>query len=209
MKTKIKPIIILTVLVVSSLSFGQVRIADNPANSAASNSSAFLDASSHPIRNTSSSHGKGLLFPRTDLTVFSFEGTPMGVPNSYPTYFDGFIVYNTATSGTATVGATLGGALFEGFWYYENKTTDIATGTWKPIGTGAFSLNRQSVEYIAADGDINFDTPQTILDVNNIDVYRNGARIDFTQVDLDTIELDLGPLTGCYAGDEIRIVQLQ
>lgn len=209
MKTNIKQqIVILTVLVTSGLSFAQVRIVDDPSNTGAMNSSAFLDASSHPGRNSSTNLGKGLLFPRTDLTAFVFEGTRIGTPNSYPTYFDGFIVYNTATSGTAAMGTTEGGALFEGLWYYENKTTDIDTGTWKPVGFDAVTVNRFSTEYTAADGDIDFATPQTISHLDNIDVYRNGVRVDFTQVDTNTIKLDLGTLTGCYAGDEIRIVQL-
>ena len=86
---------------------------------------------------------------------------------------------------------------------------DNTTGVVEKTSVAALSINRYIASYTAADGAIDFATPQAILDLNNIDVYRNGARIDFTQVDANTIKLDLGALTGCFAGDEIRIVQLQ
>jgi hypothetical protein len=119
----------------AGLTFGQVRIVNSNANSAAANSSAFIDASSNNTTNPTGNIGKGLLFPRTDLTAFtsfSFASTT-GIPTNYPTRFDGMIVYNTATGGVAGVGAT-SEPLFPGFWYYENKsTTSVTGGTWKPI----------------------------------------------------------------------------
>ena len=125
-------------------SFGQVRINNSVTNTIATSSSAFIDASSNTTSNGSTNIGKGLLFPRTDLTTLtSFGGSPVGIPNSYPTYYDGLIVYNTATSGVAGVGSTEG-TLSEGFWYYDNKTTSVTGGTWKPLGrdgsSGAFAI---------------------------------------------------------------------
>ena len=92
---------------------------------------------------------------------------------------------------------------------YDIMVVNTTTGVIEKTPTSALKLKRYVVEYTAADGDINFATPQTILDLSNIDVYRNGARIDFTLVNTNTVKLDLGALTGCFAGDEIRIVQLQ
>jgi len=42
------------------------------------------------------------------------------------------IVYNTAAGGVAGVGATVG-TLSPGFWYYENKSSTVIGGTWKPV----------------------------------------------------------------------------
>ena len=95
---------------------------------------------------------------------------------------------------------------------YDIVTVDNTTGVLKKIPASNLGLQRYVEEYTAADGDIQFAVPQTITnatDLDNIDVYRNGVRIDFTQVNTTTIELDLGALAGCYSGDEIRIVQLQ
>ncbi|RNA63288.1 hypothetical protein D1631_15820 [Chryseobacterium nematophagum] len=128
---KILPIVF--VLLVSCF-YGQVRISNSILNTVAPNSSAFIDASSNPEYNLSTNVGKGLLYPRTDLTTFmAFSGLPVGIPNSYPTYYDGFMLFNTATSGVAGVGATEG-TLCRGFWYYDNPSSSSVTGgTWRPF----------------------------------------------------------------------------
>ena len=59
----------------------------------------------------------------------------------------------------------------------------------------------------AVDGQLLFTTPLPITDIRKIDVYRNGARISFTQIDATTIQIDKEAT--CYLGDEIRIVQLE
>ncbi len=113
----------------------QVRIANVANNIAVTNSPAFIDASSNTTINSSPNVGKGLIFPRLDLSAMSsFPGVTAGIPNSFPTRFDGMIVYNTATSGTAGVGST-SGTLSPGFWFYENKSATNNGGTWKPMGT--------------------------------------------------------------------------
>ncbi|RMZ59058.1 hypothetical protein D1632_15985 [Chryseobacterium nematophagum] len=127
---KILPLVFL--LAVSSF-YGQVRISNSILNTVAPNSSAFIDASSNPEYNLSRNVGKGLLYPRTDLTTFTaFSGVPVGIPNSYPSYYDGFVLFNTATSGTAGVGAT-DGTLCRGFWYYDNPSNNVTGGTWRPF----------------------------------------------------------------------------
>ncbi|RNA61698.1 hypothetical protein D1631_07030 [Chryseobacterium nematophagum] len=131
----IKKLLFVVPLVIGSYFNAQVRIGDSNANSSAANSSAFIDASSNPAYNGSNNKGKGLLYPRTDLTLFdTFGQAPYGIPSNYPTYYDGFMVFNTATSGVAGIGTTEGGALTAGYWYYDNKTTSINGGTWKPVG---------------------------------------------------------------------------
>ncbi|MGH1519216.1 hypothetical protein [Chryseobacterium sp. JK1] len=121
----------------ASLTFAQVRIVNNTSNTAVNNMSAFIDASSNSTANGTSNVGKGLIFPRTDLTTFTaFSGAPAGIATSFPTRFDGMVVYNTATSGVAGVGTTQG-TLSPGYWYYDNKSTTVAGGTWKPLATAA------------------------------------------------------------------------
>ena len=99
------------------------------------NSSAFLDASSHNTHNTTANIAKGLVFPRVDLTTFTFSPSAgVGLPSVFPTRFDGMIVYNTATSGVALQGDTEG-ELTAGFWFYENKTATLTGGIWKQLGS--------------------------------------------------------------------------
>lgn len=128
-----KNIISLIFLLSVALFYGQIRVANNPNNVSAPNSSAFIDASSTTQYNSSSNIGKGLLYPRTDLTGFtSFGGSAFGIGNNYPTYYDGFMVYNTATSGVAGVGSTEG-TLCRGFWYYDNVSKTLNGGIWRPL----------------------------------------------------------------------------
>lgn len=90
-------------------------------------SSAFLDASSYTVWNSSTNIGKGLLFPRVDLISFaSISSNGSGIPNNYPNRFDGMVVYNSAT-GTSNIGSTF---VTPGFYYYKNTTTNVNGGKW-------------------------------------------------------------------------------
>lgn len=134
MKNKFK-ILLATALIggVATVSNAQVRIVNSASNAGVGNMTAFIDASSNSTANGQPNVGKGLIFPRTDLTTLTaFGGGATGAPTSFPTRYDGMIVYNTATGGSAGVGTT-SEALYPGFWYYENKTTNVATGTWRPL----------------------------------------------------------------------------
>ncbi|MCD9855155.1 tail fiber domain-containing protein [Epilithonimonas sp. JDS] len=127
-----KVLVAVTIFLLGNVS-GQVRIVNNAINLSTTNSPAFLDASSNTTVNLSNNIGKGLIFPRVDLsTLTSFPSVIVGIPNSFPTRFDGMIVYNTANSGTAGVGATLG-TLTSGFWYYDNKSSTNTGGIWKSL----------------------------------------------------------------------------
>ncbi|CAA7392628.1 fibrobacter succinogenes major paralogous domain-containing protein [Chryseobacterium fistulae] len=151
---KTKKVILLILLASGSYFYSQVRIANSTANSSAANSSAFIDASSNPSYNATANVGKGLLFPRTDLTTFSaFSQGPFGIGNNYPTFYDGFIVFNTANSGIAGVGSTEG-TLCRGFWYYDNPSTTIDGGTWKPVRPDLCSIVSPTVTTLDCPGAI-------------------------------------------------------
>jgi hypothetical protein len=124
----IKKIVILCIFF-HQLIMSQVRMTS--VNLSSVNSSAFIDASSNTTNNLSLGVGKGLVFPRVDLSNFSFVGTS-GLPNNFPSRFDGMLVYNTATGGIAASGNTEG-SLSPGFWYYKNTTTSSTGGTWSPL----------------------------------------------------------------------------
>ncbi len=118
--------------------YSQVRVVNSVSNSSITDGSAFIDASSNTTINSSTNVGKGLLFPSTDLSTFdSFNNTgPLGAPTNYPTYYDGFIVYNTK-SGTSSIGSV---AIEPGFYYYSNPNQASATGgTWTKMGSAAAS----------------------------------------------------------------------
>ncbi|CAM1368334.1 conserved hypothetical protein [Tenacibaculum litoreum] len=83
-------------------------------------------------------------------------------------------------------------------------TVNRATGVLRRVP--ASNLLREEVtEITATDGQVTF-TGLTLYTTDKINVYRNGVRIDFTVDNATTITIE--PDAMCYAGDEIRIVQL-
>lgn len=133
-----KNIIYIITLLAFYTASAQVRMTSTSVS--ATNSSAFIDASSNNLNNTSTGVGKGLVFPRVDLSTFTFVGTT-GIASNFPSRFDGMIVYNTKDGGTANAGTTQG-TLAPGFWFYENKSNTVTGGTWKALGSGASAASK-------------------------------------------------------------------
>jgi hypothetical protein len=151
-------------------------------------SSAFLDASSNVNYDTSTNSGKGIVFPRVNLTTFtSFLGVN-GTGSSFRNRYDGYVVYNTATSGSAGVGATQG-PLTAGFWYYDNSTAGVGTGTigggtWKSIGTSS---------------DKNIATTESLLDkINSIQLYAKSGTITLAADAMSTTLAEPTGMTKLY-----------
>ena len=126
-----------TMLTVFSTTFGQVRIVNSAANNAIGSMSAFIDASSDPSLNSTDNIGKGLIYPRVNLTTFSafVASAQIGRATSFPTYFDGMVVYNTGTGNTLPSASTNIVAVTPGFWYYSNNSGTLLGGTWTPLGS--------------------------------------------------------------------------
>ena len=155
-------IFILTIGSLSSLMFGQIRT-NNATAATIVGQSAFLDASATSFsQNSNTSNGKGLVFPRTNLTTFSFA-TPTTSFGSFPTVYDGMIVYNTASGTTPTTGSGIGGQAVEpGFYYFSNPTAGLAAtggngnynssqGRWLPLGGAAPAPVDPTVDVLATE----------------------------------------------------------
>jgi hypothetical protein len=122
-----KILLLFTFVCLTTISNAQVKVNQNAANSSINTSSAFMDASSSSIWNASVNQGKGFLFPRVNLvnyTAMSHAG-PFNASNN-PNYFDGLLVFNTAT-GIAPIG---GDSVYPGYYYYRNTTTSANSGHW-------------------------------------------------------------------------------
>ncbi|WP_276516739.1 hypothetical protein [Ornithobacterium rhinotracheale] len=129
-----KQILLLGVLSLNAYSYAQIKTNLNTVNGVINNQTAFLDASSSIQWNNSTNIGKGLVFPRTDLTQLkTLIAIPNGLATAYPHRLDGMLVYNTAT-GTSGIGNV---QVKPGFYYYENKSNSLNGGTWKAMGAGA------------------------------------------------------------------------
>lgn len=146
-----KKFILILIMFVANYGFTQIR-SNGSTSSTISGQSPFLDASASPFTSSANS-GKGIAFPRTDLTAFTFNPAN-GNAFGYPTGFDGFIVYNTTTGNTPATGSGIGNqAVTPGFYYFENtsSTGTTATGEWLPLGGGSSSATAATV--IDADSD--------------------------------------------------------
>ncbi len=126
----------LLILLTSYNVTAQVRVTGNGNVSPGGISSYFLDASSASALNNTNNLGKGLLFPRTDLTTF--EGFIPAFTNvvNVPNRFDGMIVYNVGTGNTLPGASNTIVSVTPGFYYYDNKSFQVKGGIWKRIMDG-------------------------------------------------------------------------
>lgn len=122
-------------LIATISSLGQIKTGSNISNTIA-NENPFLDVSEYSD-GFANNIGKGLVFPRTDLTTWTFKTDNLdGI--SFPTAFDGMIVYNTG-SGSTVSGQGQQVSVTPGFYYFSNPgaTDNIANGQWlKMSGSG-------------------------------------------------------------------------
>ncbi|PKF74319.1 hypothetical protein [Chryseobacterium sp. PMSZPI] len=157
--------ILLAVVSISNTTFAQIR-SNNAISATVAGQSVFLDASANGFSG-STNLGKGISFPRTDLTTFTFATPNTGALN-FPTGYDGMIVYNTATGNTPATGSGSGTqAVTPGFYYFSNPTAGpgnytTAAGKWLPMGSSAAINNK-----------VNILPTETITNtlVNNAQVY--------------------------------------
>jgi len=94
----------------------------------------FLDASSYFDASVSANNeGKGLVFPQTDLTNWSFKIASLDGA-IFPTAFNGMIVFNSGTGMTPITGNNprISTAVSPGFYYFynPNQVMDITNGRW-------------------------------------------------------------------------------
>ena len=163
----LKYILVIPFLTAVSSMSGQIKVNQTVSQSAIPNSSAFIDASATATVN-STNFGKGLIFPRTDLStmVLVHQGTLYNGASN-PNRFDGMIVYNTKIGGAAVSGAATQGVLAEGFWYYDNKSGAVNGGTWRPFVPAAIVKSKEVVVTVAA------NTASSILDLGTTVITAN------------------------------------
>jgi hypothetical protein len=130
---------ILTFLVI--IPFNAQLLSNFPITSSITNSNVFLDASSNfsTEAGAGANVGKGIVVPSVDLVNFEFDLT-MAEGSTFPTFFDGMVVYNKATGSTLITGnrSSTATAVTPGFYYFSNpngyNNQNVTGGTWKPLG---------------------------------------------------------------------------
>jgi len=126
---------------------------------------------------------KGMLLPRIALNATD-DPAPLSA------FTAGMTIYNTVTAGA---GAT---AVSPGIYYSDGEQ-------WVKAANIAPATGVQRVEYTAAEGQLEFETPSGITDINKISLYRNGVYINCTVSGPNTVSAEIA----CREGDNIKIVQ--
>ncbi|WP_296143853.1 hypothetical protein [uncultured Flavobacterium sp.] len=135
-------------ILISSVANAQVSTNLNTSPTV-TDSNYFLDASGFEGF-PSQSEGRGLGFPRTNLTAFTFNTST--IDNlQIVSDFDGMVVYNSATGNTVS-GQGVVTAVTPGFYYFSNPGNpgNITNGQWKPLGGGSSSEDIKTTETVTA-----------------------------------------------------------
>ncbi len=198
-----KNIIVITLLLfmISNLTNAQM-LSNGAFVNQFSNENAFLDGST--FNSATINDGKGLVFPTTDLTLFTFKTAILDGVN-FPTAYDGMIIYNIATGKTLApvpdpVNSKLNNGVvtdvFPGFYYFQNpgQTDDLTNGKWVLIGdliknisptievTTSISVEGKKVyatkgtfTTVAGSATTRIIPPAGITGVYRISIYQNGT----------------------------------
>lgn len=132
--------ILLGIMLILSGYFAQAQIGTNQnVENTLSNSNFFMDASK--FNNYANSIGKGLGFPRVDLTKFKFDRSVIDNVQILSD-FDGMMVYNYG-SGNTVVNEGKQVAVTPGFYYFSNPAASgtISNGKWVRLLTDVTILS--------------------------------------------------------------------
>lgn len=155
---------LLALTTLGSLINAQVNV-NNGTQATITNSNVLLDGSSSYSTEAGAGPnvGKGIVVPSVDLVNFEFDLT-LADGITFPTYFDGMIVYNNATGTTLTAGnrSSTATAVTPGYYFFFNptgsSTSSVNPGVWRPLG-GSSRVNVGTTETV------------TNTAINNAQVY--------------------------------------
>lgn len=125
---------------IGSIASAQV-LTNQPVNATITNSNVLLDGSTNFSSEVGAQPnvGKGIIIPSVDLVNFQFDLT-LADGATFPTMFDGMIVYNNSTGTTLTAGnrSSTATAVTPGYYFFYNpngyNNQTVQPGVWKPIG---------------------------------------------------------------------------
>ena len=135
-----------------TVSYAQV-LTNQPTNATITNSNVLLDGSTNFSTESGAQPyvGKGVIIPSVDLVNFQFDLT-LADSVTFPTYFDGMIVYNNATGNTLTTGnrSSTATAVTPGYYFFYNpngaSNGNVTAGVWRPLGGGSAKFDVTNAE---------------------------------------------------------------
>ncbi len=157
-------------LLISVNAFSQIQVQGEPLFDNINGDNPFLDASTSFDKSLDpSAAGKGLVFPRMDLTNWTFFVTRLFSGSAfYRGALDGMIVYNTETGETPTTGnnPSVSTSVTPGFYFFYNPDgaddMTITNGKWVRLNDSNISTMPSGATNPAPansnDGDVFFNT---------------------------------------------------
>lgn len=194
----------------------QINTNGNPSNTIGGQNP-FMDASN--FSNFPNTIGKGFYFPRTDLTTWTFNTAVLdGI--TFPTAYDGMIVYNTGT-GQTVLGQGQQTNVDVGFYYFYNPVSlglpDISNGIWLPIGVNTDNQNISGSSLVGTNLTIGIENGSSeVIDLSSLS---GGAQVEpWFGTDDDAMATDnsenmyvlsnwvgIGTNTGPSSGERLRV----
>lgn len=141
-------------LVVGIGSFTSAQLLTNqPTTPTITNSNVLLDGSTNFSTESGAlpNVGKGIIIPSVNLVNFEFDLT-LADGATFPTYFDGMLVYNNASGNTLTTGnrSSTATAVTPGYYYFYNPAGgangNVTAGVWRPMGGASPKVNVTTAE---------------------------------------------------------------
>lgn len=160
-------------------------------------SSVLFDASTNYSQQAGESNNKhkGLVIPSVDLVNFEFDMT-LADGATFPTYFDGMIVYNRSTGTTLTAGnrSSTATAVVPGYYYFYNPNGsangNVRGGQWRSVVNDATATSKGIIQLA---GDLTGSSASPTIAANAV----NSAKI----LDATIVNVDLaGGTGGIYKG---------
>ncbi len=145
--------IVYLIFAVAGTSLSAQVLTNNNTSPIITNSNVMLDGSTSFSNEAGAGAnvGKGIVIPSVDLVNFQFDLT-YADGFTFPTYFDGMLVYNNATGNTLTTGnrSSTATAVTPGYYYFYNpngaSNGNVTAGVWRPVGGGSAKFDVTSAE---------------------------------------------------------------
>ena len=217
-------ILTIVLLFISNTISAQILTQGN-ISSSITNSNVLIDGSSNYSieAGAGANVGKGIVIPSVDLVNFAFDLT-LADGFTFPTYFDGMIVYNNTGGTTLTTGnrSSTPTAVLPGFYYFSTPNGSIngnvTSGEWKALGGGKVNVTTSETESSTKVGGANvyaikgtftmassatnatITIPAGLTDIYRVSVYKGGTATPVTVSGLNkTSGLLLFGGTGYYS----------
>jgi hypothetical protein len=184
MKTNNKFSIYIGLILFSCFSVAQVQV-NNGTSSGINNSNVILDGSTSFSTEAGAGDyvGKGIIIPSVDLVNFEFD-LSLADGSTFPTFFDGMIVYNNATGTTLTTGDRSDTAtpVVPGYYYFSNpdgyNNQEVTSGKWLRLGGSSSTIKTKTVPVTVAANPTtaSLDLGTTVIAANEVVEYL-GAKI--------------------------------